>query len=57
MTPSVALVLGAVPARAVLTVGEDADRQHAEGAAHAVHGDRTHRVVDAAALDEAGRRR
>ena len=45
---------GAVPAGAVGAVGEDADGQHAEGAADAVDGDGAHRVVDAPALDEAG---
>ena len=43
---------GEVPAGAVLTAGEDADGQHTEEAADAVHRDRTDRVVDAALLDE-----
>jgi hypothetical protein len=38
--------LGDVPAGAVGAVGEDADGQHAEGAADAVHGDGADRVVD-----------
>ena len=42
----------AVPAGAVLAVGEDADAEHAEEAADAVHRDRAHRVVDALLLDE-----
>ena len=37
---------GAVPAGAVLAVGEDADGEHAEDAADAVHGDGADRVVD-----------
>ena len=47
----------AVPAGAVLAVGEDADAQHAEDAADAVHRDRADRVVDAPLLDEAARPR
>ena len=39
-------------AGAVAAVGEDADAEHAEDAADAVHRDRTHRVVDALALEE-----
>ena len=41
-----------VPAGAVLTGREDADAEHTEDAADAVHRDRTHRVVDAAPLEE-----
>ena len=44
----------AVPAAAVAAVGEDADGEHAEGAAHAVDGDGADRVVDLQlVLDEA----
>ena len=47
MTPCVGVgVRRAVPTLAVLAVGEDPDREHAEGAADAVHRDRADRVVD-----------
>ena len=39
--------VGAVPAGAVVAVGEDADAEHAEDAADAVDRDRADRVVDA----------
>ena len=53
MMPSTPSVSDAVPAGAVAAVGEDADGEHAEGAAHAVHRDRADRVVDLQlALDE-----
>ena len=42
----------AVPAGAVLAVGEDADRKHAPQAVDAVHGDRADRIVHAALVEE-----
>ena len=42
----------AVPAGAVLAVREDADREHAPEAVHAVHRDGADGVVDAACLEE-----
>ena len=38
-------------------VGEDAHRQHAEGATDAMDGDGADRVIDATTLDEACRHR
>src|SRR5262249_62391365 len=42
----------AVPARAVVAIGEDADGEHTPQAAHTMHRDRAHAVVDTDALEE-----